>query len=102
MSKLSQNENRDISKLLTHQLVKEVTKSMNTINFGGFESKVYSMIMELLEKPIRTMHEYEEIMTRMGESLRKNIRRTHELDFVCQKYQRAAAIVETFEARYME
>ena len=29
MSSMSQNENRQIGKVLTHQLVKEVTKTMN-------------------------------------------------------------------------
>ena len=33
MSYMSQNENREISKVLTHQLVKEVTKTMNAVNF---------------------------------------------------------------------
>ena len=38
----------------------------------------------------------------MGESLRKNIRLTHEMDFTLKKYQRAATIVESFEGRFKE
>ena len=36
----------------------------------------------------------------MSESLRRNIRRTHELEFVVQKYSKAVAVSEKFENRY--
>ena len=38
----------------------------------------------------------------MGESLRKNIRRTHEIEFILQKYHRATTCVESFEHRFNE
>ena len=38
----------------------------------------------------------------MSESLRKNIRRTHEIEFVMQKYHRATTCVESFEHRFTE
>ena len=38
----------------------------------------------------------------MGESLRKNIRRTHEVEFIVQKYARATTCVESFEHRFAE
>ena len=44
------------------------------------------MIITLLEKPIRKIAQNDEIIHKMGESMRKNIRLTHELDFTLQKY----------------
>ncbi len=34
--------------------------------------------------------------------MRKNIRRTHEMEYVIQKYHRAATVVETFEYRFQD
>ena len=38
----------------------------------------------------------------MGESLRRNIRRTHELEYIMQKYARATTCADSFEVRYQE
>ena len=100
MSKLTQNENREISKLMTHQLVREVTKTMNAVNFVGFEQRIYQLIIGLLENPIRKMQQSEDILKKMSESLRRNIRRTHELEYIVQKYSKAVSLAEKFENRY--
>ena len=100
MSRLTYNENREISRLLNHQVIKEVTKTMNNINFIGFERKVKEMIISFLEKPIKQITHSEGILSKMSETVRRNVRRVHELEFVMEKYQRAATIVETFENRF--
>lgn len=100
MSKMTQNQNREISKLLTHQVIKEVTKTMNAINFAGFEKRVNQLVLTLLEKPIRQISHSEQIITKMSDTLRRNVRRVHEIEYILEKYQRAATIVETFENRF--
>ena len=55
------------------------------------------MIVGLMEGPIKQINGYDELITRINEGLQRNIRRTHELDFILQKYQRAATVVETYE-----
>ena len=102
MSRMSQNDNREISKLLTHQLVKDVTKTMNASSYMGIESKIRAMIISLLENPVKQMSQHEEVITKMGESLRKNIRRTHDLEYILQRYQRATTCVDAFEFRFTE
>ncbi len=53
MAKLNASENRDLSRMLTHKVVKEITKTANEVNFVGFETRVRQMIISLMEQPIR-------------------------------------------------
>lgn len=69
---------------------------MTNINFLGFENRVQTMIVNLLENPIKQMTGYDTIIERMNIAIQRNIRRTHELDFITQKYSRAASIVDSF------
>jgi len=68
--------------MLTHQVIKEITKTMNEVNFAGFETRVRSMIITLMEQPLRKMQQNDEVISKLGDSLRKNIRRTHEMEFI--------------------
>ena len=38
----------------------------------------------------------------MSESIRRNIRRTHEIEFIIQKYARATTCADSFEVRFQE
>lgn len=67
-----------------------------------FETRVKDLILTLLDKPLTKMTIQEELMTKYSESLRRNIRRTQELEFTLQKYQRANSFVEAFDARFSE
>jgi len=71
---------------MPYNLIKEVTLAMNDINFAGFESRVKEMIITLLEQPIKRIYQYDEIISELSGTMRKNVRRTNELDFILQKY----------------
>ena len=85
-SGLSEGGNKEMSKVMTHELVNKVTKAMNEVNFMEFETRVKDLILTLLDKPLTKMTIQEELMTKYSESLRRNIRRTQELEFTLQKY----------------
>lgn len=38
-----------MSKVMTHELVSEVTKTINEVNFTQFEGRVRQLIMNLIE-----------------------------------------------------
>lgn len=102
LGKMSAEEARQVQKVLPKNLVREVTTAMTNINFVGFEGRVRQLVIGLLEDPIKRMTSYDDLLTRMNTAIQRNIRRTHELDFVLQKYSRASSIVETFENRMRE
>ena len=52
MDELDEMENEKLSKVVTGELVKQVTKSMNEVNFAGFETRIKKMILNLIEKPV--------------------------------------------------
>jgi len=55
---------------------------MNAVNFQGFEARINELILTLLEKPVRKIQQNDQLISKIGESLRKNIRRTHEIEFI--------------------
>ena len=55
---------------------------MTNINFVGFEGRVRQLVIGLLEDPIKRMTGYDDLMARMNTAIQRNIRRTHELDFI--------------------
>ena len=67
---------------MPQNLVRDVTTAMTNINFVGFEGRVRQLVIGLLEDPIKRMTSYDELMTRMNAGIQRNIRRTHELDFI--------------------
>ena len=40
-------------RLLTKRLVEDVTKSLNEVNFMGFEARIKKLILTLLENPVK-------------------------------------------------
>ena len=48
MDELDEMENEKLSKVVTGELVKQVTKSMNEVNFVGFETRIKKMILQLI------------------------------------------------------
>lgn len=102
MEMLSNSDNAKLSRVLTHELVDQVTKSMNMVNFSQFESNMKQMLLSILEKPIHKMGLHEQLMQKFGQTLRKSVRRVHEMEHVIQKYSRVADAAETFDNRYQE
>ena len=88
MEMLSELENTKLSKVMTHELVAQVTKSMNMVNFADFESKIKLMMLDILKQPINKMALQEELITKYGEAVRRNVRRVHEMEYVIQKYSK--------------
>ena len=55
---------------------------MSNLNFVGFEARVRQMIITLMEGPIAQINGYDTIIQKINELLQRNIRRTHELEFI--------------------
>ena len=81
MRKITRLENDKMKKILTHELVKEVTRSMNEANFMGFEARIKAMILKLIEPSIKNLKLNEDLITKYAESTRKNVRRIHEIEY---------------------
>ena len=45
--------------LVTKALIENVTKSLNEVNFMGFEARINKLILTLLENPVKQMHKQE-------------------------------------------
>ena len=82
--KLTQMENSQLSKILTHKLVTQVTKTMNQNTAIKVEQRVAEVVLALLRKPINSIALQEELLHKYGESLRRNVRRVHELEAIIQ------------------
>lgn len=54
----------------------------------------------MLKEPLMKMSLQENLMTKFGEALRRNIRRTHDIEHVVEKYQRAQTFADSFEERF--
>ena len=59
-----------MSRVMTHELVSEVTKSINEVNFGQFENRIKEIILKIVEKPIRRMALNEELFVKYAQSTR--------------------------------
>lgn len=81
MRKITRLENDKMKKILTHELVNEVTRSMNEANFMGFEARIKAMILKLIEPSIKNLKLNEDLITKYAESTRKNVRRIHEIEY---------------------
>ena len=44
------------------------------------------MIVSLIDKPMKNMALNEELLSKFGEALRKNVRRVHEMEYIVQKF----------------
>ena len=75
-------------------IVKEVTKSLNEINFYGFENKLRGIILSLLERPVTKMKEQEEIINLLSKSTKAYMRRLHEAEFIVHKFQTTISSVD--------
>ena len=82
--------------MLTKRLVEDVTKSLNDVNFMGFESRIKKLILTLLENPVKQMHEQEKSIVELTDTNRRVNRRMLETEFIMQKFQKAVAVVDTF------
>ena len=81
MRRITRLENDKMKKILTHELVNEVTRSMNEANFMGFEARIKAMILKLIEPSIKNLKLNEDLITKYAESTRKNVRRIHEIEY---------------------
>ena len=85
---------------MTHSLVEQVTRSINEVNLMGHESRIKELVITLIKEPLTKMSLQESILAKFGEALRRNIRRTHDIEHIVEKYQRAQSYVDSFEERF--
>ena len=50
------------------------------------ESRVKEIIVALLDKPLKNMALNEELLSKYGETARRNVRRVHEMEYIVQKF----------------
>ena len=86
MAQLTEAENGELSKVLTHELVHQVTKSMHEVGAVDFERRMKRVFLDLLEKPLQKLVLQEELLQKYGDTTRKNVRRVHELEYTLQQY----------------
>ena len=86
MKKITQLDNEAMSKLMTHELVSHVTKTINEVHCTEVESRVKEIIVALLDKPLKNMALNEELLSKYGETARRNVRRVHEMEYIVQKF----------------
>ena len=102
MRKITNLENIQMKKVMTHELVNEITRTMNEVNFAGFEGRVKQLILTLIEKPLQKMGLNEQLLEKYTESTRKIVRRQHEMEYIIQKFQKVSSGAENFDKRFNE
>jgi hypothetical protein len=86
-----------IGSIPLQKIVQEVTKSLNEVNFFGFENRIRALILGLLEKPIQTMKDQESTIKLLSTSSKSYMRRIHEVEFIVHKFQHTVATLEDVE-----
>ena len=46
------------------------------------------MILDILKKPVQKMAFQEELLQKYGDTVRKNVRRLHEIEYVLQRFSK--------------
>ena len=49
MRRITRLDNDKMKRVMTHELVNEVTRTMNDVNFMSFETRIKDMILKIVE-----------------------------------------------------
>ena len=68
----------------------------------NFEGRMKKVILEVIEQPVNNIRLLEDLVHKYAETTRKNVRRTHELEFVVEKFMREASNSESYDGKFKD
>ena len=76
-----------------------VIKDLTHVHFYEYDTRLRGTIMGLLERPVQEMRDNREIQETIRVQQGTLHRRLHDLEFVMQKFQKSANLVEMYQER---